>query len=398
MAIRRSAAGSLTTDEKKVVKALLQKDWRNQDIQALLNVGRKATVNSARITEVKSNLKQKAASDEELEFFRRKKKSYDPRTGLNIYEDERLIRAREAMILAVQIFNSAGLNFKTQVFSVLAHIAWTYLLHEYYERHGTKIEQKDGRTLLLGQMMDRHDCPLSEGIRNNILALKTIRDDVEHKLLGRSDVCWHPLFQACCLNFENTICQLFGPQLSLASDLSFALQFAKMGPDHLSALNKFEIPDHVAATDARLMEGMTEEQLSDLEYRFRVVYTLDAASKSRANLEFVRPESAEGKEIRSILVHYKSADHLYPHKPHQVCKLVRKKSGKQFTLHNHTQAWHKFDVRPASRTKQPENTNKDFCIYHAAHRDYTYSDAWINFLVGKLGTEDGAAEIFSAKI
>lgn len=178
MALRPSSGG-LTTEEKRVVKRLLARKWRNQDIQALINTGRPVTVNSARTTEVKQNDKQRLASEEETDFFILKKRSFDPSTGLNLYDDERLIRAREAMILAVQVFNSAGLKFKTEVFAVMANIAWTYLLHEFYERSGVRIVGADGRSLLLSQMVERHDCPLSDGIRNNLRAMKLIRDDVE---------------------------------------------------------------------------------------------------------------------------------------------------------------------------------------------------------------------------
>ncbi|MFM8516981.1 MAG: DUF3644 domain-containing protein, partial [Nevskiaceae bacterium] len=40
------------------------------------------------------------------------------------------------------VFNSPSLSFKTEVFSVLANIAWTYLMHEYYERKGVQIKDK----------------------------------------------------------------------------------------------------------------------------------------------------------------------------------------------------------------------------------------------------------------
>ena len=100
----RRAEGSLTAEEKKIVKGLLGKGERNQDIQALVNLGREATINSARITEVKQDATIAAASNEDLEFFKIRKKSFDPQTGLNLYDDERLIRAREAMLLAVQVF------------------------------------------------------------------------------------------------------------------------------------------------------------------------------------------------------------------------------------------------------------------------------------------------------
>ena len=381
-----------------IVKALLNKGRRNQDIQALINLGRPATINSARITEVKQNKRQKVASDDELVFYEIKKQSNDPETGLNLFDDERLIRAREAMILAVQIFNGAVFRFKTEVFSVLANISWTYLLHEYYSRRKVKIVQKDGRSLLLSQMVERADCPLSDGVKNNLRSLKIIRDEVEHKLLGKGDVKWLGLFQACCLNFDEAMCQLFGERLTLAHELSFALQFSRMNVEQLSLLHKYEIPPHIEALDARLNGRLSEKDLADLEYQFRVIYTMDSASKGRSHFAFVRPSSNEGKEIRNVLVQHKIADHFYPHKPGAVVHLVKQKSGKAFTSHNHTQAWRLFEVRPRKGGKQPANTKKEFCVYHPAHGDYTYSDQWIDHLVNQVNDAENFEAIKAVKI
>jgi hypothetical protein len=394
----RKPEGRLTAPEAEVVKALLAKGWRNQDIQALVNVGRPATVNSARITEVKQKASIKPASAELVDFFIVKKQSFDPKTGLNLFDDERLIRAREAMALAVQIFNSPTLKFKTEVFSVLVSVAWTYLLHEFHRRKKVNIVGEDGRTLLLSQMLKRPDCPLTAGMKRNLEAIKLIRDEVEHNLLGKSDLKWLSLFQACCLNFDKILQELFGKALSLQNELGVALQFARLSMDQIVELQKYEIPDHIEALDARLREGLTEEQLNDLEYQFRVVYTLDSASKSQSHLQFIQPGSEEAKEIHNILVKFKLADELYPHKPTQVVSRVAKRSGKRFTSHNHTQAWHKFKVRPRSRAKQPDVTIKDYCIYHPAHGDYTYSEKWIEFLAEKISTEEGFREITDQKI
>lgn len=396
MAIRNKA-GALTAHERKIVKALLNMGLRNQDIQALVNVGRPATINSARITEVKKNKRQSIASDEEVEFYKIRKQSHDPVTGLNLFDDERLIRAREAMILAVQLFNSTILRFKSEVFSVLVNIAWTYLLHEHYERSMVTIVQEDGRSLLLSQMVERSDCPLSNGAKNNLRSLKIIRDEVEHKLLGRSDAKWLGLFQACCLNFDKFMCNQFGDHLTLGNELSFALQFDRMNIEQLSLLNKYEIPAHIESVDARVSGKLSDSELADLEYQFRVIYTMDSASKSRAHFEFVQPDSAEGKDVRNILAKHKIADHLYPHKPSSVVRLVKQRSGKAFTLHNHTQAWRLFKARPHSRSKQPENTKREFCIYHTAHGDYTYSDQWIDHLVSEVKDPERLKAIKSIK-
>ena len=396
--VLRKKDGALTKDERKIVKALLLKGGRNQDIQALLNIGRVATVNSARITEVKADKNQKPATDDEVKYFEIKKNSYDAQTGLNLFEDERLIRAREAMILAVQVFNSASLKFKTEVFTMLANVAWTYLLHEYYIRKNVKIIGNDGRSLLLSQMLERHDCPLSRGIVDNLKSIKLLRDEVEHKLLGKADFRWLTIFQANCLNFDKALCGLFGSRLTLANDLSFALQFSKLNIEQISELNKHEIPAHIDALDARLISGMTEEQINDLEYQFRVIYTLDATTKSNSHIEFVRPETSEGKDIRNVLVNYKSTDNLYPLKPSIVIKQVSEKSGVVFSSHNHTQAWKIFNARPKSGDKSPENTNKEYCIFHKAHRDYTYSDKWVLHLVNVVGDAEKFAELKSYKL
>jgi hypothetical protein len=397
MLVRRRE-GALTTEEERIVKSLLAQRWRNQDIQALVNIGRKATINSARISEVKQNDHIRPVSDDAVEFFKVKKHAYDPKTLLNFFEDERLIRAREAMILAVQIFNSPTLNFKTEVFAVLANIAWTYLLHEFYVRRRVKIVDDHGRSLLLSKILRRPDCPLSDGVKRNLSALKIIRDEVEHTTLGKSDLKWLPLFQACCLNFDKMMCDLFGGELSLQKDLAFALQFARMNVEQLSGLEKYEIPGHIEALDARLTEGLTEEQMADLEYQFRVVYTLDSSSKSRSHVQFFHPDSDEAQQIRNVLVKYKPADDLYPYKPNKIAYLVAEKSGKPFNLHNHTQAWRKFKARPRAPAANPENTNKEFCIYHPAHGDYTYSEKWLDFLISEISTERGYQAIQSFQL
>lgn len=390
---------SLTPEEKRVAKALLAKKWRNQDIQALFNIGRKATINSGRITGVKKNAGQQAASDEEVAYFLLKKRSYDPQTGLNRYDDERLIRAREAMILAVQVFNSAALRFKTEVFTMLANVAWTYLMHEWYERN-TEVElvNGDGFSKPLSELIERGDCPLPEGVRQNLRALKILRDKVEHHLLGKGDVKWLGIFQACCLNFDKAICDLFGKELTLASELSFALQFASMNLDQVTTLNKYELPPEIAAIDALITDGMTPEQLNSIEFQFQVVYTLTAAPKSKAHLQFVNPESAEGIEIHNVLAKKVIADDQYPHKPGKVVALVKKASGKAFTNNDHTKAWRFYKVRPKKGSAQPGNTDKTFCIYHAAHGDYTYSDEWVEKLVAAMKDPAEVAKIRAVKL
>lgn len=351
----RKKEGSLSSDERRIVKALLHRGQRNQDIQALLNVGRAATVNSARITEVKKNQNIRAASDEEVDRFISHKRAFDQTLGINPFERERLFRCREAMMMAAHVFNSPVLKFKTELFAVLANIAWTYLLHEHYERKGIGITNKDGTTFALSTMLSRPDCPVSASVKRNLADLKLIRDSAEHRTVGKSDAKWASLFQATCLNFEKTLTQLFGERLSLSRELSFALQFAKLNIDQITEIQRHQIPEHMEALDARMLASLSDEEALDPEYRFRVIYTLEGAPKGQAH--------------------------------------IQRRTKRPFTSHNHTQAWRKFKVRPLTGSAQPSKTNRDFCVFNAAHKDYTFTDAWVNFLCEQVEDDKSYAEI-----
>ena len=370
----------LTLEEKSIIKALLMKGERNQDVHALINYERPTTVNFGRIAGVKTAAIM-PASDEMIEAYKRRKRSFDPITGLNPYDHERLIRAREAMVLAVTIFNGASYKFKTEVFSVLTNIAWTYLMHDYYERiKQVSISNADGTTFALSHMLSRHDCPLTKGVKQNLAALKEIRDAVEHKMIGRSDGAWLSLFQACCLNFDRMLVDFHGERVSLQHDLSIALQFGKMDIEQAAHLHQYDIPETIKALDAALSAGKSEEELNDIEYQFKVVYTLDSASKGKANIQFLHPDSEEGKTIHNVLQKFRIADELYPFKPGEVVAAV-KKAGKIFSMADHTRAWQKHKIRPGNKAKLPEKTDRTFCIYHVSHKDYTYNQHWVDKLI-----------------
>lgn len=375
---------ALTSLEKSVIKALLNDGWRNQDIQALINTSRAATINSGRITGVKNDTKIKPAAKAEVEEFRRRRALFDHQTGLDPFCDERLVRAREAMILAVELFNTPRIRFKAGVFAMLANVSWTYLLHEFYERRGVELVDEKGYSLLLSQMVERHDCPVSAACRRNLEALKKIRDVVEHLTIGPFDKKWLTIFQATCLNFEKYLTEWFGQRLTLGHDLGFALQFARLSVNELASLQQYALPPHIAALDAGLNENLTAEEADNIEYQFKVVYTLTGASKSQSHFQFIQPDSAEGAEIQNVLIKFKPADELYPLRPMDVVREVRKQLGRPFTSDKHQKAWKLYKARPRNGAKDPAATNRKYCIYHVAHNDYTYSYEWVAFLAGTL--------------
>jgi len=110
--VKRRRGNSLERWEVAVVKAMLARGgYNDQDILAFFTRPIRS-INHRAIAEIRTETKHRAikpVDDETLDDFLGTWPEVDPDTGLSIRGDELLIKAREAMIAAVHIFNSTGL-------------------------------------------------------------------------------------------------------------------------------------------------------------------------------------------------------------------------------------------------------------------------------------------------
>lgn len=381
---QQGTTGSLNCAEKRIVKYLIAKGWTNQNIQALINLERPATINFGRVSGVKNDASIQPCTQVEFEEYNEFKRSFDLKTGLNPFINERLIKSREAMKLAVSVFNNPSFQFRAENFSMLANVAWTYFALEYSVQNDMPTKRKNGKAISLSDFLNNKDCPFPYGVQENLKALVKIRDATEHTVLGPYDEEWVRIFQANCLNYENQLTQYFGTRLTLSSEISFALQFSGLKIGQVNQMSKSSLPEEIKAINAEIFDAMTEDQKDDLEFQFSVVYTTVESSKSKAAFQFVSPKTAEGKAISNVLVKHKPSAITHPYKPGEVVKLVKKQSGKPFTSHQHTLAWKKHNVRPDVKSKNPEKTNLEYCYYNPTFKSHTYNDAWVELLVGEL--------------
>jgi hypothetical protein len=71
-------------------------------------------------------------------------------------------------------------------------------------------------------------------------------------------------------------------------------------------------------------------------------------------------------------------------KPKQVVTQVASRLSFPFTMNLHTRAWRHWGVRPAAGTDKPEKTRAQYCVYDNAHKDYLYTQAWVELLCKEL--------------
>lgn len=370
---------SLNDREKQIVKRLIADGEKNQDVHHLINIGRKPTVNFGRLSG-SADWPIIPATDDEIARYKYEKSLVDLRTGLSPIGDERLYKSREAMISAVQLFNNPSLIFKIEIFAILSQIAWTYLLHEFYLRRGNKIISENGNSLLLSQMIEREDCPLSLDVKKNLIATKTLRDEAEHKILNSVGRKFWVIFQSNCLNFDHAIRELFGDNLGLQNDLAVSLQFGKMSIGQLSQIHKYDISPEIEAIDSAVSIAANETGNEGISYKFKVNYTFEKASKGEANIVFT-DNNKQSSNISNVLTKNVVGDDIWPFKVGEVIKQVKNLTQSNFNSHHHMLAWKKYGARPRTGSQNPADCKKDWCHYHKAHKDYTYSKDWIEFLI-----------------
>lgn len=344
--------------EVAIVKAMIDRGspfTNDQDILAYFTRPTRS-VNHRLVSEIRNETKHKAikpASDDDLGAFLATWPDIDHETGLSVRGDELLIKAREAMIAAVQTFNSAGLTFRAELFIVTAIIAWTYLLHAWFKRVGidyryTGQTTKEGADKYwdLGHCLKQGKCPAKGGVATNLDFLIEIRHEIEHRSTTRIDDALGAKLQSCALNFNDVLKKEFGVQYGLEKRLPIALQFVSFGSEQRSVLKKASgLPKNLEAAIDAFEHGLDEEQMKDPAYRMSYGFVPMAAKKPGAAdlaVQIVSPGSAEAGEIEKII--FKEVNkNRYP--SGKVVEKVQAAGFPMFSMHDHIQLWKKRDAK-----------------------------------------------------
>lgn len=272
-------------------------------------------------------------------------------------KNELIVKSREAMLTAVQIFNNPNIQFKSESFIVLAIISWTYLLHAYYR--GRKIEYRhhkiiNGRTRFdkttrgackfweLERCLNYKQCPIDKISKENLLFLIGLRHEIEHQMTSRIDDYLTARFQSCCLNYNDYVKKFFGNKYAIDNHLSFSLQFSSISEDHVNQLREFiDLPKNIASYINAFDDNISEEEFNSPKYSFRVLFVPKIANtKGQADkvIEFIKADSPEAKTLNKEYVAIKESE-KQKYRPTQIIDAMKEKGFEKFNMHHHTQLW-----------------------------------------------------------
>ena len=349
---RRSRNHTLTRSEAAIVKAMLERGgFNDQAIQAYFTrPGR--TVNHARILEIRTSHRHAdvpAATERELQAFLSRWPEHDYATGLHPDDDELVIKAREAMLNAIQGYNNPRAVFRSECFIVLSVVAWTYLMHWHYGKIGVDYQchKQDGTLLTTAHGAVKHweleaclrcpSCPLDEPVKENLRFLITVRHEIEHQMTKRIDDAMSAKIQACCLNFNAALKSLVGERCGIDREMSFAVQLSGIEREQRNMLLKdMGLPPNLLAAQEAFEEALPDEITRDERYAWRVILIQkNTNSKGSADevVQFVRPGSDAEGEIHRVLM--KEVEKK-KYRPSDIVAEAKKAGFTRFTQHQHT--------------------------------------------------------------
>lgn len=327
---------------------------------------------------------------------------------------DNLEKCRSAATAAVEVYNRPGPHFRTPHYIVLITLAWTALFHAIFynrgrrpwyrqrtsgEGRGIRYVKIDGEPKHwdLSECLKQYFQSLNPPERRNIEFLIGLRNKIEHRHLPEFDASLYGECQAALLNLEQLIIQEFGHRYALTDQLAVALQFSRLVPEEkrralkaLASSSAKSVKNYVE----RFRGNLPSTVLNSMKYSFNVFLVPKVANRESAAdaaVTFVRVDEASEAELSrleklNVLIKEKHIPiaNLNLFKPGEVVRQVKARLPFRFTMATHTAAWRHFDVRPAGSVQHPERTRADYCIYDEVHKDYVYTEAWIEKLVSDM--------------
>ena len=321
-----------------------------------------------------------------------------------------LAKSREAALLAVETYNRPNAGFKSGAYIVLMIIAWTSLFHAvflrrnikpyYKKKNSRRYEKIDGdyKWWELSECLTQYFKDQNPPIRKNLEFFVVLRNKVEHRAMPEIDPEIFGECQALLLNYEEFIVSEFGDKYAIRGGLTFALQLTptiKASPPSKRQLKDFRT---VNAFIEQFRASLSDDILSNISYSFKVY--LDPkigshAAKDSIAIEFVKYDPSKPEEMKQydrIVAMIKPKQipvaNLGLLKPGEVVRRVKDALGCEFNMYHHQLCYRHFNARPKRESPDPSACDTRYCIYDSVHRDYLYTEEWVQHLIKSLSDKN----------
>ncbi len=323
--------------------------------------------------------------------------------------------AKDEALLAVHAYDDPRQPRWLEACYVHLHLAWHYLLEAKltrdhidirYRTPDGRIERVDGqpRTWELARCIEE-EWPAGHPVRSNLELTLALRARIEHRTAGLSAVANRTAgyLQAMLVNFEAALVDAFGPSESIGHELRFpvfvdAITAGRAGD--APARKAARVPSPIERLLDEYEAGLDERVLADHRYelRIRLVPQLGPRSDSDAAITFVREEDLTPDQREALatlgrtgtVIAHQELRAVASHglmRPGAAAAAIEARIPFRFGASSEfPRAWRALGVRPPAGDPHPERTDERYCTYDEPHRDYLYTQAFVDKVVRNCDT------------
>jgi len=315
--------------------------------------------------------------------------------GLPLKVSNLLEKAKESALLAVDIYNKPKTSFRAGGFVVLMCIAWTALLHAIFEKKKQKYFYPDDKNpkrykkidgdykvweLLISAKEFFQD--ENNAMYKNICFFYALRNKIEHRFMPSIDPIISGECQAFLLNFEELLVKEFGQKHSIVESLFIPLQFT----EQRKILPKTKQEIKILTFIKHFRDSLSSDVSNSQKYAFKAFFIPKLGNHRNSSdiaIEYIKFDpynQEEMKKYAKFIVGIKEKTvqvaNQGKYKPSKVLEIIEERTKNKKNMSWHTQMWKKHNVRPNSK-----NCEIEYCQYDEPHKDYIYTDAWIDLLI-----------------
>lgn len=330
-----------------------------------------------------------------------------------------LEKARDSALLAIEIYNKPAVKFKSGGYICLMTIAWTALFHTiffkrkqkpYYKKNNSGhyiIIDGDYKHWELKECLDAYyKTDTQNPIRKNLDFFIPLRNKIEHRSIPEIDADIFGECQAMLFNFDEMLEKEFGPEYCLRECLSFSLQLFPSSKNLVDAVKQNPKNKSIAEFIKKYRSSISQEVIDSGKYSFKafLIQVANHEGDNTLSIQFANYDKLSDEQKANItklvaMVKFKepTVANAYTIRPGEVCNRIQKvlgdhkvlsSNGKKhidkYNLTWHIQCCKYYKIRPFKHDGLPEKTNTKYCIYDKRHNDYSYTEAWVKFLIEEM--------------
>ena len=223
---------------------------------------------------------------------------------VHMYTSERLVdKAKEAFVMAIEIYNKPSINYRLEGFSFFICNAWELMLKAHminkFGEESIYYSDKPNRTITLENCVQKIFTNEKSPLRKNLEKVIELRNISTHFITEEYEAVYIPLLQACVFNFVDKMMEFHKVDMTQVIPENFiTLSVRLKSLDETEIRGKYE--EQVAEkliSIQHTLEPMIEENNSTFAIRVEHYYYNTKDRNQATEFYHIEKEAVEGVRI-----------------------------------------------------------------------------------------------------